>query len=1277
MKTIVSFMALLFLVGVGYSYTQTSFILNVTDPAFRYTENALNDGSTTMKINFSTSEDKTIFTFPIPKNSTIINSSITFRGTKFPYKTTLTDPTDDVYGLYVDDKWVYVGSDDDKVYVYNRTTFSLNKTLTNAESDVVSLVSDSDYLYAGSGWTGLYIWKLSDWSLNDTLTDDTGTLWDVFVDDDFIYAASGSHNITIWNKTTHAVNGTLDMEQQSRAVYADANYIYGGNDNGKVKIFNRNDFSLNTTIDVTGSETITDLYVDDNYLYVMSQFVRIYNKTNWNLYAKLSANVETTYGYAVKTDGDYIIVGKTYIPRVLIFNASDFGFYHNLSAEMHGVAIDSNNNIIVTGKHDLGDGSGGYEIYTKKYDKLGNLLWTRTYTTTTTGNEVDEGNGVAVDSNNNIIVVGRINDNNYTTIKYDSSGNQLWNRTFYYGVGGSGDFADRATSVAIDSQDNIIVTGFVNTDAPEYMTIKYDSSGNQLWNRTFKTDAWYHFAYGVAIDSQDNIIVAGQSRESGGYDEAHIIKYDSDGNELWNKHTHFSDSNPASFYDVATDSHDNIIAVGKAPMGPVEAPYDYLVVKFDSDGNQLWNWTKDVDYFEENDEVHGVVIDADDNIIVTGGTKNTYGYVLTDAYKFAENGTYLSSTNYGNGADTTTYDIALSDDEDFTAIVTTDGVGKYAEDLEAFYEPTAKIYNAYIYEDYFYASSADTNVYVYGRNNHVLNPTLDIGGDGTDEWTYSNNFTTTATVSNNSAFQSVLDSCGTPKCNVSLVFHSDHESQIVLTNLNITYDYHTTSYTYYWEQDPLTDINVTYNISYPAPQNNVTIRYIDVDDSATSATFNGTSCSLTTVDGNKVCDCDDFNVLPGETPDNTLFWDNTNIIKKTILQILTPSYSVVNGSDLTKKYEFRLNNTDNVDYSNIFVNVDSDSANGWTNQTAVNFYKNLNSGQIYDFWVNWTSPAPTETSYSLITETSRRRKYLGNLNVPTNASKELEIKYPIPLSRATSFDKRLATEITVDGYTIGPYGGQATYEVTDSTINIYIPTTFYGYSLDEGTHQVGLTYSFGTNPGGGSGGANPMAGVIFDISENEIEMPMRAGEEREIQLEIENKGSSSIYPTLWTLSPYIDLPQITAGILKPGEKKSVTIKIISPSDIGKCNPYCLADLRVMYGTYYKDLKIRIKPLTAEMLGTPHPGIVIKIAWEDLKALEKKIYGLRSKGFDTSTAEYYYQLSVREFKAGNELGTSQAYNLAIKSLESAKPKPFYIKIIDIIMNFFSKVCGLVR
>ncbi|MBI5657807.1 MAG: hypothetical protein HZC44_13680, partial [Geobacter sp.] len=93
---------------------------------------------------------------------------------------------------------------------------------------------------------------------------------------------------------------------------------------------------------------------------------------------------------------------------------------------------------------------------------------------------------MAVDSAGNTIITGasdQSGNNDYYTVKIKADGSGvLWSKT-YDKAGGD----DHATAMAVDSDDNVIVTGYAwHGTNYDYHTIKYSGSdGTALWQHTF------------------------------------------------------------------------------------------------------------------------------------------------------------------------------------------------------------------------------------------------------------------------------------------------------------------------------------------------------------------------------------------------------------------------------------------------------------------------------------------------------------------------------------------------------------------------------------------------------------------------------------------------------------------------------------------------------------------------------------------------------------------------------------------------------------------------
>jgi len=319
-----------------------------------------------------------------------------------------------------------------------------------------------------------------------------------------------------------------------------------------------------------------------------------------------------------------------------------------LNDAAYDVAVDSLDNIIATGYTTNAGGSS--EFYTIKYDKNGNELWNKTYDSPLT----DWAWGVAVDSRDNVIVTGQRRDGagcNYYTIKYNSDGNEVWSREYLSGA------MCEVFDVAVDSQDNVIVTGQCGFPYGYYHTVKYDKDGNQLWVATSGIPLGDSEGKAVTTDSKDNVIVTGESGPQVDWNYIFrycTIKYNGNGNELWKK-TYFGGIDDCA-WGVAVDSQDNIVVTGSTTNASRIA--DYYTIKYNRNGNELWNKTFGIGH---DDSANDVAIDSQDNVIVTGSIKNADGNNDYATIKYAQQtvtvntatntGTATFSTNSGGIVD--------------------------------------------------------------------------------------------------------------------------------------------------------------------------------------------------------------------------------------------------------------------------------------------------------------------------------------------------------------------------------------------------------------------------------------------------------------------------------------------------------------------------------------------------------------------------------------------------------------------------------------------------
>jgi len=367
-------------------------------------------------------------------------------------------------------------------------------------------------------------------------------------------------------------------------------------------------------------------------------------------------------------------------------------------ASGNAVAFDKSGNVVIAGAYEAYSFSGGpgTNFYTAKHSQgNGTLLWEKTYGQR---NFDDIPIAVATDDCGNVIVtgfseVGFLVTDIYTVKYASSNGAILWERRY----NGSANASDAPAGLAIDSSGNVIVTGFstgtnfidLNNQRAKYdlYTAKYAAAdGSLLWERRYNGPGdGMDEAKGIALDSADNVFVTGTSRGSSSSQDFYTAKYSAaDGALLWEKHYNSLNNIQESAAALAIDSHGNVVVTGMSIKDAIDA--DWVTVKYAAeDGAIIWRSTYSGPT-SEIDSPSAVVIDSNDDVIVTGLTQSgTYTDYYTAKYA-AEDGQLKWYVRYGGPANLADYPLAVAVDAKDNAIVA--GISAHAAGLFDYY--TAK-----------------------------------------------------------------------------------------------------------------------------------------------------------------------------------------------------------------------------------------------------------------------------------------------------------------------------------------------------------------------------------------------------------------------------------------------------------------------------------------------------------------------------------------------------------------------------------------------------------
>jgi hypothetical protein len=292
------------------------------------------------------------------------------------------------------------------------------------------------------------------------------------------------------------------------------------------------------------------------------------------------------------------------------------------------MAVDSSGNVYVTGQS-WSAKTSEYDYATVKYNADGQEQRVARYDGP--ANDYDYPTGIAVDNSGNVYVTGESTglegDWDCTTVKYNSGGQQEW--VVRYNGPANGD--DWGSAIALDKSDHVYVTGgsTVSGIFSEYLTIKYDSAGQEQWvARYHGTGNGNDAAKGIAIDGPGNIYVTGSSFNSNNNFDCVTIKYDSTGQETslarYDGPIHLDDSG----YAIAIDNSDNVSVTGAGAVSFNE--FNYLTIRYNSAGQEQWVAQSDAGGYAV-----AVATDSSGNTYITGTgsgvTSADYATVKYDA----------------------------------------------------------------------------------------------------------------------------------------------------------------------------------------------------------------------------------------------------------------------------------------------------------------------------------------------------------------------------------------------------------------------------------------------------------------------------------------------------------------------------------------------------------------------------------------------------------------------------------------------------------------------
>jgi len=360
----------------------------------------------------------------------------------------------------------------------------------------------------------------------------------------------------------------------------------------------------------------------------------------------------------------------------------------------YGLARDQQGYLYLVGNTDgdLGDPSAGKaDLVIVKYDPSGDLIWSRQFGSA----GYDLAQGAALGGDGNLYLVGYTDGHLYASnsggldafvAKFSPDGTLLWGRQF----GSGGD--DEGSGIAADQAGNVYAVG--TTYGPLFgpmsaerdsdcFLVKYDSEGNQLWGKRIGNS---HQDEGgdICVGTQGTLFLAGSTTDlfnpDAPYVDAFLAKTDSDGNILWGRQFGGGGTLVDGAGSLIADESGNAyiggtINVGDALREPGAPTPDGFVAKYDSGGNQVWlNQLSTAG----DEGVIDLTMDSQGNIVAVGSTSASLfaanaGGDDAFAVKYSPSGTALWSHQFGTSSDDSASGVAGCTDGGLCVAGTTEG----------------------------------------------------------------------------------------------------------------------------------------------------------------------------------------------------------------------------------------------------------------------------------------------------------------------------------------------------------------------------------------------------------------------------------------------------------------------------------------------------------------------------------------------------------------------------------------------------------------------------
>lgn len=287
-----------------------------------------------------------------------------------------------------------------------------------------------------------------------------------------------------------------------------------------------------------------------------------------------------------------------------------------------------------------GYSDGAIPILLVKYDKFGNLSWSKTW-----GNFSGIGKDTSTDliqtSDGGYAITGATDDftsgnRDMFLAKYNSNGGIQWLKTW-------GELADECGRSLIQTKDGgyMVVGNTASNSNSDVFLAKFDASGNLSWDKSWGNVNYQDNAFSVIqVDDGSYVVTGGTKSFSNSYGDAFLAKFDNSGNTSWIKTWGNGYSSIGSKVISTSDGGFAVVGNTYAYIDSHTLKSYILFTKFDNNGNISWGRIWDSTWTFGDDCGVSIAQSNDGGYVVNGlATESHYG--ANWLYGFDDYDTYM------------------------------------------------------------------------------------------------------------------------------------------------------------------------------------------------------------------------------------------------------------------------------------------------------------------------------------------------------------------------------------------------------------------------------------------------------------------------------------------------------------------------------------------------------------------------------------------------------------------------------------------------------------